>query len=95
MGYMSKPYTIIVRNGDLILKDDIRGNGMYIVPDGKIYFVSTKCQSNQTVKGIFVAQSFDTYYTDINNDRDPIINNDLNKSWCEKGALKVQGVLIG
>ena len=81
---MNKPYTIIVKNGDLFISDSIDSNGMFIVPDGKIYFKTTDCRQAQTVKGIFVAKSFDAFYTNAFDENDPIVNNDLTKPRCEK-----------
>ena len=92
---MAKPYTIIVKNGDLFITDNVDGNGMFVVPDGKIYFKTTQCQKTQTVKGIFIAQGFDTFYTNAFDDYDPIINNDLGKPRCDQWSLKVKGTLVG
>lgn len=73
----------MVQNADLIIEGSLYGNGMYVVPDGKVIFRNVSCDEKDIVQGIFVTdQTFESTY---------IRNTDL-KSYerCEDGRLEVQ-----
>lgn len=78
--------TIIVKNGDLTIRGSLKGNVMFIVPDGSITFEQLDGQYNNTqeVEGIYIAKSFNS---------NALWNNDLDKGWRFDGRLVVNGML--
>lgn len=86
---IKKPFTLIIKDANLEIKGDISVNGMFIVQWWTISFnesTNSTCTKPQVVKGIFVASNFSA---------DSIVNNNLNKKWCNAGGLHVKWVLIG
>lgn len=83
---VSKPFTIIVKNANLIIKDNMDVNWMFIVKDGTIKFETDNCNSKQVVKWIFIADKFDSKKHK---------NDDLNKERCNQWGLQIKWVLIG
>lgn len=83
---VTKPFTLIVKNANLIVDGDIDVNGMFIVNDGKIKFKDDNCNKQQIVKGIFIAKEFDA--TEKNG------NYTLNDERCNAWWLHVKWVLI-
>lgn len=95
--YQGGAFTLIVINGDLVVKGNLQKNpnGMFIVRDGDLTFsaIGDALENNQDqlVKGIFIG---------LNNikaegDNQPAFNNDLNKPWINGGRLTVQGIILG
>jgi len=56
---VTKPFTLIIKDANLVVYGDVNVNGMFIVKDGKIKFKDDNCNKQQIVKGIFIAQEFD------------------------------------
>lgn len=83
---ISKPFTLIVKNANLVIDGNIDVNGMFIVQNGTIKFNDTSCKGQQIVKGIFVANKFSA----VKN-----TNDSLYKERCNAGGLYVKWVLIG
>lgn len=78
--------TVIVKWGNLTIRWSIKGNVMFIVPDGHIEFVQLDSQYNNTqeVEGIYIAKSFAS---------NALWNNDLDKGRRFDGRLVVNGML--
>lgn len=83
---VTKPFTLIVKDADLIIEGNIDVNGMFLVQNGTIKFINSECNNQQVVKGIFVAKAFDGTKKK---------NNSLTQEWCNAWGLNVKGVLIG
>lgn len=95
--YQGGAFTLIVINGDLVVKGDMKqnSNGMFIVRDGDLIFsaegdAKTNNQ-NQEVKGIFIGLG--SVWAE--GDGQPAFNNDLNKPWINGGRLVIDGILLG
>lgn len=87
----TKPFTIIVKNGSLVVKGNLTAatKGMYIVPDGNITFSMEDCRSKQSVQGIFITLknilSLDPWAYGIS-----VKNTDANRGeWCSAGDLTI------
>jgi len=82
---------------DLVVKGSFTStHGMFLVDQGTISFEepqNTRCQSTQTVQGIFVTNK--GFAVNASNRYQKLINNDLDIARCQYGGLKVKGVLIG
>lgn len=92
---MTKPFTLIVTRGKLVVKGNLKNaNGMYIAQNGDIQFVANSCNvtNEQVVNGIFISLK---NITSSMGDRTSAHNTDPYKSWCSEGALTINGVLIG
>lgn len=81
-----QPFTLIVKNANLVINGNIDVNGMFIVQNGTIKFTDTSCKGQQIVKGIFVANKFSAEKNS---------NTSLEQEWCNAGWLHVKGVLMG
>lgn len=96
--YQGGAFTLIVINGDLVIKGNLtkNPNGMFIVRDGDLTFsaIADAQQNNQDqlVKGIFIG---------LNNVKaegdgyQSAFNNDLNKPWINGGRLTINGIMLG
>lgn len=83
---VSTPATLIVKNWSLVIKWNLKWNGMYIVPDWQIYFQPTNCDQKQLVEGIFISRDYDTTR---------VLNNNLSATnWCKDGRLNIKWNLI-
>lgn len=83
---VSNPATLIVKNWSLVVKWNLKWNGMYIVPDWQIYFQPTNCDQKQLVEWIFISKDYDT---------SRVLNNNLSATnWCKDGRLNVKWNLI-
>lgn len=95
--YQGGAFTLIVINGDLVVKGDMKqnSNGMFIVRDGDLIFSAnsdtTTNNQNQEVKGIFIGLG----NVRAEGDGQPAFNNNLNKPWINGGRLIINGILLG
>ena len=95
--YQGGAFTLIVINGDLVIKGDLtkNANGMFIVRDGDLIFSAEgdalHNNQNQTVKGIFIGLKA----IKAEGDGQPAFNNDVNKPWINGGRLTLNGILLG
>ncbi len=82
----SEPYTLIVDDSkDLTIQGSLTNNNwMFIVPDWKIIFDNTNCNTTDYLEWIFLADSFET---------DTIKNNNLNNTWCDDWRLQIKWIL--
>ncbi len=92
----AKPFTLIVKNGSLVIKGDLihSARGMYIVPNGNIEFAMNSCNTKQSVQGIFITLQNITSLNQAGTAWS-IHNTDLGASRCSAGDLTINGVLVG
>lgn len=96
--YQGGAFTLIVINGDLVIKGNLtkNPNGMFIVRDGTLTFsaIADAKENNQDqlVKGIFIG----LYHVKAEGDGyQSAFNNDLNKPWINGGRLTIHGLMLG
>lgn len=99
-GSATKPFTLIVTRGNLVVSDAVSARGMYIVTSGKITIKPSECngpKQSQTIKGIYISTKNGIESgTPFGDARSTMLNNNLTFSErCAGGDLTVQGVLIG
>lgn len=85
----TKPFTMIVRNMDLVVEGSIdKTNGMFLVQNGKISFnepATNRCARKQTVNGIFVTdKGFGVQNEGVT------LNTDPSRERCNEGGLYVR-----
>lgn len=89
LGTFTKPFTMIVRNMDLVIEGSIdKTNGMFLVQNGKISFnepATNRCAKKQTVNGIFVTdKGFGVQNEGVT------LNTDPSRERCNEGGLHVR-----
>lgn len=87
---VTKPFTLIVKNANLVVHGDVNVNGMFVVKNNgnwTIKFKDDNCNKQQIVKWIFIADTFDA----IKSNR----NDSLEKQRCNAWWLHIKWVLIG
>lgn len=84
---ISTPLTLVIKNWNLRIRDNLVWKWLFIVPNWVVDFQSNNCDLRQEVDGIFVAQWYQS---------DKILNGDLNNSnWCKDWRLKINWILVG
>ena len=84
---IDNPFTIVQTNGKTTIKWDVKHN-MMLLTYGNIEFEWINCNEDQTVKWIFYAAGNLSRAAKYRNNRSDA------KTWCTKGWLHVQWVLI-
>jgi len=83
--------TLIVADGDLRIRDNVKTDSLFVVPDWNIEIVSdVTCADRQFIDGIYIAgQGF------VSNVTEDVRNNSLSKDRCFEWWLTIKGSLIG
>jgi hypothetical protein len=103
----SWPFTIIVQQGNLIVRGDVASNGLFIVPNGTIRFDDNN--NGCTPDGVDAGMNQSLTTRDGKHQRQVVngifitnkwyegeskSNTDLSKNRCQEGGLTIRGVVV-